>query len=116
MDNYQIADSFSLLAKLTDVHGENSFKAKSYSIAAFTIEKLPGQLSETPQEKIFSIKGIGESTGKKIIELLQTGTLKALEEIIEKTPPGVMELLNIKGIGPKKNCYHLEGNGNRKCG
>ncbi len=102
MDNYQIADSFSLLAKLTDVHGENSFKAKSYSIAAFTIEKLTEQLSETPHEKIFSIKGIGESAGKKIIELLQTGTLKALEEIIEKTPPGVMELLNIKGIGPKK--------------
>ena len=102
MDNYQIADSFSLLAKLTDIHGENSFKAKSYATAAFTIEKLPLQLSETPHEKIFSIKGIGESTGKKIIELLDTGVLKALEDMITKTPPGVMELLNIKGIGPKK--------------
>lgn len=102
MDNYQIADSFSLLAKLTDIHGENSFKAKSYATAAFTIEKLPMQLSETPSEKIFEIKGIGESTGKKIIELLDTGVLKALEDMIEKTPPGVMELLNIKGIGPKK--------------
>ena len=102
MDNYQIADSFSLLAKLTDIHGENSFKAKSYSIAAFTIEKLPMQLNETPPEKIFVIKGIGESTGKKILELLETGELKALQEMIEKTPPGVMELLNIKGLGPKK--------------
>ena len=102
MDNYQIADSFSLLAKLTDIHGENSFKAKSYATAAFTIEKLPLQLSETPHEKIFSIKGIGESTGKKIIELLDKGVLKALEDMIKKTPPGVMELLNIKGIGPKK--------------
>ena len=102
MDNYQIADSFSLLAKLTDIHGENSFKAKSYATAAFTIEKLPLQLSETPHEKIFNIKGIGESTGKKIIELLDTGVLKALEDMIKKTPPGVMELLNIKGIGPKK--------------
>jgi DNA polymerase (family 10) len=55
----QIADSFSLLAKLSDIHGENSFKAKSYATAAFTIEKLPVQLSETPHEKIFSIKGIG---------------------------------------------------------
>ena len=102
MDNYQIAGSFSLLAKLTDIHGENSFKAKSYASAAFAIEKLPVQLSETPHEKIFSIKGIGESTGKKIIELLTTGVLNALEEMIAKTPPGVMELLNIKGIGPKK--------------
>ena len=102
MDNYQIADSFSLLAKLTEIHGENSFKAKSYATAAFTIEKLPLPLSETPPEKIVGIKGIGESTAKKIVELLQTGMLKSLEEMIDKTPPGVMELLNIKGIGPKK--------------
>lgn len=102
MDNYQIADSFSLLSKLMDIHGENSFKAKSYASAAFNIEKLPLQLSETPHEKIFGIKGIGESTGKKIIELLQTGELSALKEIIIKTPPGIIEMLSIKGIGPKK--------------
>ena len=102
MDNSQIADQFSLLAKLMDIHGENSFKAKSYSSAAFAIDKLPIQLSETPREKIFSIKGIGESTGKKIIELLDTGELIVLTEIIKKTPEGILELLNIKGIGPKK--------------
>ncbi len=102
MDNSQIADQFSLLAKLTDIHGENSFKAKSYSSAAFAIDKLPMQLSETPREKLFFIKGIGESTGKKIIELLDTGELKVLSEIIQKTPEGILELLNIKGIGPKK--------------
>lgn len=102
MDNYQIADHFSLLSKLMDIHGENSFKAKNYSIAAFNIEKLPMQLSETPKEKIFGIKGIGESTGKKIIELLETGKIFLLDEMIEKTPPGVREMLNIKGIGPKK--------------
>ncbi len=102
MDNYQIADFFSLLSKLMDIHGENSFKAKSYAIAAFNIEKLPMQLSDTPKEKIFEIKGIGESTGKKIIELIETGKLSALDEMISKTPPGVQEMLNIKGIGPKK--------------
>ena len=102
MDNSQIADQFSLLAKLTDIHGENSFKAKSYSSAAFAIDKLPLQLNETPRGKIVAIKGIGESTGKKIIELLDTGELKVLSEIIKKTPEGILELLNIKGIGPKK--------------
>ena len=102
MDNYQIADFFSLLSKLMDIHGENSFKAKSYSIAAFNIEKLPMQLSDTPKEKIFGIKGIGESTGKKIIELLETGKLAVLDDMINKTPAGVREMLNIKGIGPKK--------------
>ncbi|MDE3235908.1 MAG: DNA polymerase/3'-5' exonuclease PolX [Bacteroidota bacterium] len=102
MDNYSIADKFSLLAKLMDIHGDNSFKAKSYSSAAFTIEKLPVQLSSIPEEKIFSIKGIGDSIGKSIIEQLQTGELSALNEYILKTPPGVIEMLHIKGLGPKK--------------
>ena len=102
MDNYQIAENFSLLSKLLDIHGENSFKAKTYAIAAYHVENLTEQLSNTPVEKITVIKGIGESTGKKIIELLQTGDLKVLQEMISKTPPGVIELLNIKGIGPKK--------------
>lgn len=102
MDNYQIADIFSLLSKLMDIHGENSFKSKSYSSAAFAIEKLPVQLSETDRNKIPGIKGIGASSAQKIIEILETGQLKALEEIILTTPPGVVEMLNIKGIGPKK--------------
>jgi DNA polymerase (family X) len=102
MDNYAIADQLSMLAKLMDIHGENSFKTKSYSVAAFTIEKLPQELSSLAAEKIFSIKGIGESVGKKIIELLDKGELPALREIISKTPEGVLEMMNIKGLGPKK--------------
>jgi len=102
MDNYAIADNFSLLAKIMDIHGENSFKTKTYAIAAFNIEKLPGQLKDTNRDKLFGIKGIGESVGKKIIEMLDTGELKLLKEYLEKTPTGVVEMLNIKGIGPKK--------------
>ena len=102
MDNYFIADQFSMLSKLMDIHGENSFKSKSYSIAAFNIEKLPVQLADLEHEKIFSLKGIGESTGKKIIEILNKGSLKALEDMVLKTPPGVLEMLSIKGLGPKK--------------
>ena len=102
MDNYQIAENFSLLGKLMDIHGENSFKAKTYSIAAYHIENLAEQLISIPKEKISSLKGIGDSTAKKIIEIIETGKLPALEEMIAKTPTGVIELLNIKGIGPKK--------------
>jgi DNA polymerase (family X) len=102
MDNYAIADKFSLLSKLMDIHGENSFKARIYGAAAFNIEKLPMQLADTPREKISVIKGIGDSTAKKIAEMLDTGELSVLNEMILKTPPGVIEMLNIKGIGPKK--------------
>lgn len=102
MDNYAIAEQLSLLSKLMDIHGENAFKAKSYASAAFAIEKLPQELSETPHAKIYSIKGIGESVGKKVIEILQTGELKALKDLISQTPAGVLEMMNIKGLGPKK--------------
>ena len=101
-DNYEIADQFSLLSKVMDIHGENSFKSKSYSIAAYNIEQLNVQLSDLPREKIAGLKGIGDSTGKKIYEILDTGKLQVLQEMIAKTPPGVIEMLNIKGLGPKK--------------
>ncbi|HEX5024115.1 MAG TPA: helix-hairpin-helix domain-containing protein, partial [Agriterribacter sp.] len=102
IDNYYIADQFSLLSKLMDIHGENSFKAKSYAIAAYSIEKLPAQLMDLPNEKIFGIKGIGDAIGKKILEIKETGKLNALEESLQKTPAGILEMLHIKGLGPKK--------------
>lgn len=102
ISNFQIADAFSLLSKLMDIHGENSFKAKSYAAAAFSIEKLPMQLAETDPSKIAGLRGVGESSAKKVLELLQTGELKVLSELIAKTPPGVLEMLSIKGLGPKK--------------
>lgn len=102
IDNFFIAEQFSLLSKLMDIHAENSFKAKSYAAAAFNIEKLPVQLADTAPEKFSSLKGVGDSVAKKVSEILETGKLQALEDIIMKTPPGVIEMLNIKGIGPKK--------------
>ena len=102
MDNAAIADNFSLLSKLMDIHGENSFKTKTYSIAAYHIENLPVQIKDTPREDLFRLKGIGDSIGKKVIEMLDTGRLAVLEEYLASTPAGVVEMLNIKGIGPKK--------------
>src|ERR1700750_2715494 len=97
-DNSFIAEQFSLLAKLMDIHGENSFKAKSYAAASFNIDKLPQSLADTPPDKLSSIKGIGDSAARKITEILETGKLQMLEDIITRTPPGVLEMLNIKGI------------------
>ncbi len=85
-----------------DIHGENSFKSKSYSVAAFNIEKLPSEAATMDDATLFSMKGIGDSTGKKIRELLTTGSLQALVEIISKTPAGILDMLQIKGLGPKK--------------
>jgi DNA polymerase (family 10) len=102
IDNYFISEQFSMLSRLMDIHGENAFKTKSYSIAAFTIEKLPEQLSLLSPDQILSIKGIGDAIGKKIMQILETGELPLLKEYISKTPPGVIDMLSIKGLGPKK--------------
>jgi DNA polymerase (family 10) len=102
VSNEVIAESFSLLSKLMDIHGENPFKIKSYAAASFSIDKLTEELSSIPREKIISIKGIGPSIGKQIVEIFDTGELPQLHEIISKTPSGVIEMLRIKGLGPKK--------------
>ncbi len=102
MNNATIAEQFSLLSKLMDINGENSFRSKSYSIAAFQIEKLPQPLEQTSREMISGIKGIGPAVVSKIIELLDSGQIAALQALIESTPPGVTEMLQIKGLGPKK--------------
>lgn len=102
MDNYAIADQLTLLSKLMDIHGENAFKAKAYAAAAFALEKLPQPVAALPREKLGSIKGIGESAGKKIMELLEKGEMTALQQLLAQTPEGVLEMMNIKGLGPKK--------------
>src|SRR6185312_4856304 len=102
IDNYYIADYFSLLSKLMDIHGENSFKSKSYSITAFNIENLTVEIETMDDAELFSVKGIGDAIGKKIKEILQTGKLSLLEKLLATTPPGILEMLQIKGLGPKK--------------
>ncbi|MEO9210558.1 MAG: helix-hairpin-helix domain-containing protein [Ginsengibacter sp.] len=102
MNNKEIAHQFSITSKLMDIHGENSFRAKTYSIAAYKIEKIPTQLSSLNHQEIFSINGIGEAIGNKIIEILSTGEMQTLEDLIAKTPEGIFEIMQLKGLGPKK--------------
>ncbi|MFV0605777.1 MAG: helix-hairpin-helix domain-containing protein [Niabella sp.] len=102
MNNSQIADQFSMLSKLMDIHGEDAFKSKTYSIAAYHIERLPFTLSEANREEITKTKGLGISVAEKTNELLTTGSIIALQAYVRNTPPGVIEMLQLKGLGPKK--------------
>jgi DNA polymerase (family X) len=102
ISNAALSDMFSLLGKLMDIHQENSFKSKSYSSAAFAIDKLQVPLAQVSPEQISTLNGIGVSTASKIIEILQTGKMQSLEDLIAKTPSGVLDMLQIKGLGPKK--------------
>lgn len=102
MNNETISENFSLLAKLMDIHGENPFKSKSYANAAFQIDKLTVPLETLSEQAIVGLKGIGETIAHKIVEQISTGSLSLLNEYLSKTPPGILDMLRIKGIGPKK--------------
>jgi DNA polymerase (family 10) len=100
--NESIAEYFSLLAKLMDIHGENSFKSKSFTNAAFQIDRAPTPLAELDTTAMAAIPGIGANTAAKIKEILTQGSLAALDDLIQKTPEGILEMMKIKGIGAKK--------------
>jgi len=102
MENKTIARTLRFLSQLMELHEENPFKIKSIANAYFKVDKLPFALKDQPVEEIDKIDGIGKGLASKIIELLQTGELKELNDILERTPEGIIEMLGIKGIGPKK--------------
>jgi len=102
MTNKAIAKLFDELAKLMELHGENSFKIRSYQNANITIRKLEDPLAELSDDQIIAIPGVGKAIAEKIREAINTGTFPTLEKFREITPNGVIDLLKIDGLGPKK--------------
>ena len=102
MDNYDISTLLGTYAKLAELHEENPFKVKALSAAAFNIKKFKDPLQEMSDETLAALPGIGKSVLSAIKNLLQNGTFPELELLIAKTPPGVLEMMKVKGLGPKK--------------
>ncbi|TDQ08343.1 DNA polymerase/3'-5' exonuclease PolX [Pedobacter metabolipauper] len=102
MENKAIARTLRLLSQLMELHNENPFKIKSIANAAFKVDKLPFAIRDKSLEEIGQVDGLGKSISAKVWELLQTGTMAELEDILKETPEGIVEMLGIKGIGPKK--------------
>jgi len=102
MENKAIARTLRLLAQLMELHNENPFKIKSVTNAAFKVDKLPFAVKDKTLEEIGQMDGLGKSISGKVWELLQTGTMADLQAILANTPEGIVEMLGIKGIGPKK--------------
>ncbi|MDB5125358.1 MAG: polymerase/3-5 exonuclease PolX [Mucilaginibacter sp.] len=102
MENKPIARKLRLLSQLMELHEVNPFKIRSIANAAFKVDKLPYPAAEKSFEQLEKVDGIGKSIAAKIVELLETGTMAELDELLAKTPEGVVEMMGIKGIGPKK--------------
>lgn len=103
MKNKLVADIFYQIADLLDVNGEIFFKTRAYRKAAQTIETLDEDIEIVSKEKrLQSIPGIGESLAKKIREIVETDGLEYFEKLKKEMPEGVIDLLEILGLGPKK--------------
>jgi len=102
MSNKEIAYAFDELANLLELHEDNEFKIRSYRNAYLTLRKLDRPLADVSDGEMKAIKGIGPAISGKIRELLTGGKMKALEEVRSLTPPGVVEMLQVNGFGPKK--------------
>jgi DNA polymerase (family 10) len=102
MENKAIARTLRLLSQLMELHNENPFKIKSIASAAVKVDKLPYAIKDKSLDEIGQIDGLGKSISGKVWELLQTGEMQDLQSALTKTPEGIVEMLKIKGIGPKK--------------
>jgi len=102
MENKTISRTLRFLSQLMELQEDNSFKIKTVANAAIKIDKLPYAIASKSLEEIEQIAGIGKSTAAKVWELLQTGTLTDIDVISANLPEGIIEMLSIKGLGPKK--------------
>jgi DNA polymerase (family 10) len=91
------------IGKLLELKGENPFKSRAYLAAARTIETMESDITSLVEEgTLSSIKGIGTALEKKITELITTGQLEYYENLKASIPPGLLEMIRIQNLGPKK--------------
>ena len=104
MDKNQVAQALEDVATLLELkEGSNPFEARAYENAARAISALDGDIEQLAREgKLKGTPGLGSTTLKRIEELLQTGHLALLDELIADTPPVKLEMRRIPGVGPKK--------------
>ena len=104
MNKSEIADLLNEIGVLLELKGENPFKIRAYQAGARVLEAMEQAEIDRLIEagNLDSVKGIGEALAQKITELHQTGKLEFLEKLRASIEPGLVELLDIPGMGPKK--------------
>lgn len=102
MDHKTILKKLKLSIQLMELHDENPFKIRSYQSALNALERGDQDVTELSEEELGKINGVGKSMLEAIRSLKETETFSTLDELLSKTPEGILEVLQIKGLGPKK--------------
>ena len=105
MQNADVARYFEDLADLLEIQNANPFRVRAYRNAARTIANLTesvAHISTNPDQKLTDFPGIGKVLAEKLDTIVETGSLPQLDELREQIPAGVVQMLRLPGIGPKK--------------
>lgn len=102
MDNSTILKQLKLQAALMELHDENSFKIRGYQNAVFNLDKSDVDLMTLSLKELEQLDGVGKSIAATVFEIATNGISQGMQQYLESTPEGIIELLDIKGIGPKK--------------
>ncbi|MDP2911455.1 MAG: DNA polymerase/3'-5' exonuclease PolX [Candidatus Omnitrophota bacterium] len=102
MKNKLIAEIFKDIAQILEIKGENHFRIRAYEKAGQNIDSFPDDVELLAKEdKLKDIPGIGKDLEEKMREIISTGRLKYLDELKKEIPEGLLQMLDVPGIGPK---------------
>src|SRR5256886_82320 len=104
MQNPDVARAFDEVADLLEIKDENPFRVRAYRNAARAIRDFPESIADWVHETrdLTEIPGIGEDLAEKIATLVTTGELPLRKQLLSKLPAGLLDLLRIPGLGPKR--------------
>src|SRR5690554_6723697 len=103
MDKARIARIFDEIAVFLELQGENPFKVRAYQNAARTLDALEESVRDlVARGEIDQVPGLGRALAEKVTALVETGELKFYDDLKTSIPPGLIEMLEVPGLGPKK--------------
>src|SRR5687767_10036017 len=109
MTNAEIAAVFARIGKILQLRNENPFRIRAYERGSMAIASLPHDVGSIYREggtkALQEIPGIGFDLAAKIEEMTNTGKLIYLAELEKKFPPGMLDIMDIPGVGPKKTAF-----------
>lgn len=101
MDDLDIARTLRVYADLLEISGDNPFRANAFRRAADAVDGMAGEVEETSAEELAAVPGIGPGTAAAVRDLVETGHFAPLDELLQRVPVSVLELLEVSGIGAK---------------
>ncbi len=111
MRNADIANIFNAIADILEIRGENPFRIRAYQKAAFTVGTLGRDISLLTKDELLSLPGIGKDLSAKITEYLETGKIRAFEQLSTEVPKSLVTLLKVPGVGPKRAAMFFKEQG-----